>query len=177
MEIEIWKIVIPAVLGSSVFSAFLAHHFSISRNKTSQKLKAKYLATELAFQFERYAMRSADLLGESEIYVSSNGHGGAALTSVLSFDDIPKSEYYEFLPTELLEAVYKFQDEVAVQQYYFKSASDYLDAEDVVLEATKETKRHGTKAISVAQMIRENQKLPARTLKFKTWDIAGSLSA
>ena len=125
MEAEVWKIVVPAVLGSSVLSAFLAHHFSIRRDKTSQKLKAKYLATELAFQFERYAMRSADLLGESETYVSSDGHGGVALTSVLSFDEIPQSEYYEFLPTKLLEAVYKFQDEVVVQQYYFKSCLLY----------------------------------------------------
>lgn len=176
MTDEIWKIVVPAVLGSSVLSAFLAHHFSIRRDKNSRKLKAKYLATELAFQFERYAMRSADALADSKNYVSSNGHAGAALASVLSFDEIPESDYYELLPTILLEAVYQFQDEIAVQQYYFKSAFDFMDGEDVVQEAMKQTMRHGSKALAVATMIRKNQKLPLRTMKFDAWDIAGSLS-
>ena len=70
------QILAAAFLGSSIATAFVNYVLTGIRKREDQKRSARYLAHQICFILERYAVKAASDLEDHDTWEASDGHDG-----------------------------------------------------------------------------------------------------
>lgn len=158
------------VSGGVVFGAAKAI-YDYTVTKAQQDAKAKFLAFQLVYLLEGYAMTCADILSDGRSYDSSDGHHGRRLEGLPDFPELPKSENYSLLDHSLVEKVWALPQDQAIAGTMVSLAWDVDGPEEALRAVDNEAFILAGKALDVAGLIAVRYGISIRHLGTEDWNI------
>lgn len=172
LSVKDFLALLTAVVGGGALVAFARLIYDSFVERQKRKVAIRYLAMQLAFQFEAYVLQCARAVSSNQ---DANQYGtsvGQFLSDIAEPIPLPVSDSYCFLAGELLNRVFGFSQFCRMAQL----AADFVDTYTGDREAyngaiEEETVKVAVEALEIARSLRREYKLPERKLKSGKWDI------
>ncbi len=163
---------VTVMLGSGASIAIARIVSDHRRDKRQRADAAEYLALQLAFLLEGYAIDCAGKVSDHSMAVSSEGHVGKEIGAVPASPSFPESDAYKLLDRAILNDLLDFPQRCRMAQEAAMAWWDVVGDEDACSTAMLEnTLSMGGAAIEIAKGLRKKYALGDRSLKFGEWDI------
>jgi hypothetical protein len=170
--LEYLKLFLTVFLGSGAAIAIIKLIFDNRKERRERSEATKYLAIQLAFQFEGFAIECAQGVSDHQTAVENDGHAGALLWKVPSPAQLPTSEAYRFMESAILSHVLAFSQQCRMAQLAADFWVDTVGDRDCYQAAVEEnTVSMGSEALDIARAIRNASQLGGRALTFAKWNI------
>jgi hypothetical protein len=162
---------ITVFLGSGAAIAVAKIFFEHRKDMRQRIDAAEYLALQLAFLFEGYAIECADKASDHRFAIDSGGHAGQSIGRVPDLSTLPESDAYKLLDRSCLNDVLDFPQrcQMANEAAMFWEDVGHPDCCSVALE--ENTLQMGSRALDIARNLRRIYALHSRDLTFEEWDI------
>jgi hypothetical protein len=159
--------VVTVMLGSG--AAFSLLHLYTERRKRTDEVG--FLATQLAVQFEGYAIECADKVSDNDTAWGSDGAAGENIRSIPQFAPLPISDAYKLLKRGLVDEMLQLPQDILMAQKSASFTGDVGDEDEYIKEVRDSTLRIGSQAANMALKLRQKYSLPERLLVYNEWDI------
>jgi hypothetical protein len=157
---EIVKTLFSVLLGTGTL--FGALQYSIERRK--RKDGVEYLATRIAILLEGYAICCTNKLSDFDLFFTTNGILGELIHDVPKFPEIPDGDY-KLLNRFLLDEFLQLPQNIEMAYNVALRDSDFADEIQGNQIRIDYIISLGSKAIKLANLFREQYKLPKRNIK------------
>ena len=159
-----WVVFTGAFLGSGLAAVILNSIITAFKDNGQRKRRRRFLASKLAFSFEKFAIDVYHCLEGGNRFLDSGGHEGDGV----AFPDylpVTISDEFLLLSDALREAVFDFPDTLEIKRrLYLRKCEDiehrYLAEE----EAWSCVKDLGAISLEISERIRRENNLPNRVL-------------
>jgi hypothetical protein len=132
----------------------------------------EYLAFQLAFAFEGYAVECAKKASDHDMAQRSGGHAGDLIDRVPPLPELPESDAYKLLDRPLLNEVLDFPQRCQMANVAAMFWWDVIGDDDCCSQPLEEnTIFMGGHAVDIAKKLRVKYNLGDRDLTFGTWNI------
>jgi len=159
------KDLLTIILGGGLFSALVSKLVELFLERKKQKEGVKYLALQLAFLFEGYAIDCASKISDHQMYTDSHGAAGGTMAKIPEPPRLPESSSYEFLKSEMLNRVFAFPQICKIAQDTVTFVGD-VQGEDEFWEAVEEEAiKIVSEALDIGRELRRNYGLIERQLE------------
>jgi hypothetical protein len=159
-------------LGAARQSQLQRFVYDYRKDRRSRDDAAEYLAFQLAFLFEGYAVECAQQASDHDLARQFDGHAGALIGRVPAVASLPESDAYKLLDRSLLNDVLDFPQRCQMANEAALLWWNVVGDEDCCSEAMEEnTLLMGGRAVGIATRLRATYKLGPRDFAFGTWDI------
>ena len=158
------------ILVTSLLTAYLAHFFTVRKIKLQRQNKAKFVASNLAFKLEKFAVEVAKDNQLVKVQNNSNGMLGDPMFRIPELGKVENFEELEALPNDLFNAVM----EIIAEVDYSQSDANFWGfvegefSKDESLEV--HSNRLALKALNTADRLRRHFNGNPRPLVFHKWD-------
>ena len=168
-----WHELLSAAIAGGAITALATLTWNWASERRREKDAAQYLAIQIAFLLEGYALRCAEGVIKHELSDDSGGQAGRAIGKIPDPPKFPESDAYKFLDRGLINDVFEFPQ---LQQMYAEEAWTLYDVgasdtEEYMDAIKKRTITMGVRALEVAQIVRRQYGLPNRELGLGNWSI------
>jgi hypothetical protein len=170
--LEYVKLLLTVILGSGAAIAIVRLIFDSRKEKRDRLEAVKYLAIQLAFQFEGFTMECAQGVSDHQTAIQYDGHAGKLLGRVPNPPQLPTSDAYRFLDSEIMNSVFGFSQRCQMAQLAADFWMDVVGEPECYRTAVEEnTVSMGADALGISRTIRTKYQLGDRILKFDKWNI------
>ena len=170
--LESLKLFLTVMLGSGASIAIAKLIFDIRREKRDRSDAVKYLAIQLAFQFEGFTIDCASGASDHRTAIEHEGHAGAYLGNVPTPPALPSSDAYRFLDADVLNRVFGFAQLCKMAQLAAGFWVDVVGDNECYQVAVEEGAiSMGSEALEIARAVRVKYSLGSRALEFGKWNI------
>jgi hypothetical protein len=146
--------------------------FEYRRDRRQRIDDTKYLALQLAFLFEGYAIECADKANDQRTADDSDGAAGSAIGRVPQLPPLPESDAYKLLDRARLNEVLDFPQRCQMANEAAMFWWDVVGDHDCCHNAMEEnTLLMGGRAVDIAKKLRTTYGLDPRDLTFGKWNI------
>jgi hypothetical protein len=163
---------VTVFLGSGAAIAVAKILFEHRREALQRRDSTEYLALQLAFQLESYAIECARKISDHRLAKEYQGDVGQIIARVPMLAPFPQSEAYRQIDRALLDDVMDFPQRCEMSNqaalFWWEVVGD-PDCCNVAME--ENTIQMGTRALDIARRLRTHYKLPARNLTFGKWNL------
>jgi hypothetical protein len=164
---------VTVFLGSGAAIAVSKMIFEYRKDHQQRADATEYLAIQLAFLLEGYAIECANKANDHRIAKQSDGHAGALIGSIPMPPPFPEGDAYKLLDRTLLNDLLDFPQRCQMANEAAMFLWDVVGDEDSCCVAMEEnTVQMGGRAVAIAKKFRIKYKLDSRDLSFGEWDIA-----
>lgn len=141
-----------------------------------KKQRTNFLALEVCFWLERYAINVAEQVSdEEEVELERGEFLVNVVASVPKFPPLPQSEHYNLFDLKVLNEIYALPDQVSLANGMVDFIANTQDHAEAMRSATSEACKIGVKAMDLAEGIRSKHKLSSRELTHGDFDVRGQL--
>jgi hypothetical protein len=159
-------------LGSGAAIAVTRFIYDYRKDRRLRADAAEYLAFQLAFLLEGYAVECAQQASDHDTARQSDGHAGGLISRVPAPASLPESDAYKLLDRSLLNDVLDFPQRCQMANEAAMFWWNVVGDQDCCSEAMEEnTILMGGRAVDIATRLRATYKLGSRDLTFGTWNI------
>jgi hypothetical protein len=163
---------VTVFLGSGAAIAVAKIFFEHHRDRRQRIDAAEYLALQLAFLFEGYAIECADKTNDQRTADDSDGAAGSAIGRVPQLPPLPESDAYKLLDRARLNDVLDFPQRCQMANEAAMFWWDVVGDNDCCRNAMEEnTLVMGGRAVDIAKKLRTTYALGSRDLTFGEWNI------
>jgi cbb3-type cytochrome oxidase subunit 3 len=163
---------VTVFLGSGAAIAVAKIVFEYRKDRRHRIDAAEYLALQLAFQFEGYAIECAEKASDHRTAIDSGGHAGQSIGRVPELSTFPESDAYKLLDRSCLNDVLDFPQRCRMANEAAMFWWDVVGDHDCCSVAMEEnTLEVGNRALEIARNLRKTYALHLRDLTFGQWNI------
>lgn len=167
-------ILITAILGSSITTAFVNFRLRKSELERKEEKQVSFLAHEVAILLERYILSTSREIRKDEdaFYkgVQEGSLGNHSFTAIPSFPELPKVEGYHLLDKKLRNDIYEMFDVISIAND--KSSAAFPHQEDMEFLDTLIAGKADVclQAWQLAKSLRTECRLGDRSLTYNDFD-------
>src|ERR1035437_1372572 len=163
---------LTVVLGRGAALAIVRIVFDRRKDRRERLDAIKYLALQLAFQFEGFAIECERVASDNQTADEHGGNVGRFISGVPQPQPLPASDAYRFLEPEILNRVFGFAQRCQMAQQAASVWAEIVGDEQCYRSASEEnTIMMGAECLQIAGAIRRKYRLGDRTLEFDKWSI------
>ena len=141
------------------------------RRRQERADDAEYLAIQLAFAFESYALACTENLTNHQLSADNDGYAGKQISKLPPLPPLPESDGYRLLSRSLLHRVLEFPQRQNLAEQEAAFWWDVLGEQDSVTTSLKRsTVKLGHRALEVADALRKEYSLTTRDLRHGEFD-------
>lgn len=159
---------LAVIIGGGIVQIFTQKYFE----KREKDNSLKYLALQLAFLFEGYAIQRADEVSNYDKAIEEEREPDKYFSNrVPTIPSFPFEEKHELLDTELVSDILDFPQRCTMANFLANYSFDVGNEGLFYIFIREESIRMGIQALSIEKWLRETYKLAPRSLTFGSFDI------
>lgn len=163
-------------LAVAVVVAWLTHYLIIQREGAKDTRNLNYLALQIAFLLEQYAVACAGMISDAILHDDSTGAVGTISVKLPELPAYPEEGDYAMLKASLLAQVLAFRLEIETGNNGISFMGEVSDDDDQDGECRNQCARLGLKALVLSEGLRTEYKLPPFDLEVHLWDFKDVLN-
>ncbi|MFC3676233.1 hypothetical protein [Ferrovibrio xuzhouensis] len=163
---------IASALGGATILGASKFWYDYRREQTLRSERQRFLAVQIVYQLEDYAMVCVDALTTHDLWEGSGGNAGSMISGVPDLPDRPPSDHYSLLDLQLVERLYTLPQQVRAAKGYV--SFDYevnADPEPDGEVAEDKTYLMADLAAKLARDFRLRYGMTKQRLGFGSWDV------
>lgn len=165
------------LLGGAAMGQFIAARLAAERDQKRDAATLKFLALQLAFRFEAFAIECSKTISDNETQDEIRPDEGEHYGPMPSAPELPESVAYERMSPDLLGRIFAFPQERDMAVESHSSLWQVADDDEVADEVRRALLEFGSKALEIADALRGEYGLGERHIGYGGWDIRHHLQS